>query len=297
MIPLLGVILLRFAYCRFWAALGGPGMWRTLFGVTFLVILGCGPETKTPSKSETPKAEAPDLGQSFEQATRSSDDPPKDAPKPVDQTITKKSAFKVVEQVKEVWPKISLTDASGKPRPIRVRMETSLGPIVLELRPDWAPNHVRNFLALTRVGYFDGLRVERITQMETPQGPRVSWLEAGCPLGDGKIPSGSIGYWLRDEKVPAEATGEGLVGACRDGPADSGATRFFLSLQSQRAEGDDRTFFGRVVQGMEIVRKISLRPVIVLEDEPPGSYSPETPVEILRVVEEVVNPGATPSKP
>jgi ABC-type ATPase involved in cell division len=48
---------------------------------------------------------------------------------------------------------------------------------------------------------------------------------------------------------------------------------------------------------MEIVRKISLRPVIVLEDEPPGSYSPETPVEILRVVEEVVNPGATPSKP
>ena len=148
----------------------GPGMFRILLVLCLLPLLGCGPDKKPDQKAEKPEAALLDLGQSFEQATRSAEDPPKDAPKPVDRTMTKKSAFKLVEQVKEIWPKISLTDAAGKPRPIRVRIETSLGPIVLELRPDWAPNHVRNFLALARVGYFDGLRVERITQMETPQG-------------------------------------------------------------------------------------------------------------------------------
>ncbi len=268
-------------------------MWRILLGFT-LVGLGCGPAKQV----DPPKpAQSLDLGQSFDNATRSADDPPQDVQKPADRTLTKKPTYKVVEQVKEVWPKVLLTDSSGKPRPIRARIETSMGGIVVELRPDWAPNHVRNFLALARLGYYDGLRIDRIIQMETEKGSVVSWIEGGCPLGEGKNPSGSIGYWLRDEKGPATLNGEGLFGACREGTADSGATRFFLSLQPNRAEGDDRTFFGRVVEGMEVVRKISLRPFIILEDEPPGSHSPETPVEILRVVEEGLPPELIPPKP
>lgn len=257
-------------------------MWRILLGFT-LLGLGCGPEKQATLPKPTPITL--DLGQSFDKATRSAEDPPQDVQKPADRTLTKKPSYKLVEQVKELWPKVGLTDASGKARPIRVKIETSLGEIVLELQPDWAPNHVRNFLVLARLGYYDGLRMDRIIQMETEKFPVVSWIEGGCPLGEGKNPSGSIGYWLRDEKTPANLSGEGLLGACREGSPDSGATRFFLSLQPNRAEGDDRTFFGRVVEGMEVVRKISLRPLIILEDEPPGSHSPETPVEILRVVE------------
>ncbi len=269
-------------------------MGRILLGF-ILFGLGCGPQKQVGQPKPPPLVL--DLGQPFDQATRSAEDPPEEVQKPADRTLTKKPTYQLVERVKEVWPKVLLTDSSGKPRPIRARIETSVGAIVVELRPDWAPNHVRNFLSLAQIGYYDGLRMDRIQQRETEKGSVVSWIEGGCPLGEGKNPSGSIGYWLRQEKGPATIDGEGLMGSCLEGSPDSGATRFFLSIQPNRAEGDDRTFFGKVVEGMEVVRKISLRPFIILEDEPPGSHAPETPVEILRVVEVGAPPEQTPPLP
>lgn len=99
-------------------------MWRILLGFT-LLGLGCGPEKQATLPKPTPITL--DLGQSFDKATRSAEDPPQDVQKPADRTLTKKPTYKLVEQVKELWPKVGLTDASGKARPIRVKIETSLG--------------------------------------------------------------------------------------------------------------------------------------------------------------------------
>jgi hypothetical protein len=44
----------------------------------------------------------------------------------------------------------------------RAVLETSLGEIGIELFPDRAPNHVRNFLRLAQAGVFDGMAFHRV---------------------------------------------------------------------------------------------------------------------------------------
>ena len=46
----------------------------------------------------------------------------------------------------------------------RVTLETTLGPITLELRPDKAPEHVRNFLRLAQAGVYDGTAFHRVVR-------------------------------------------------------------------------------------------------------------------------------------
>lgn len=267
--------------------------------LVFLAAVGCGEGPK--EKKDLPKldqeavpGDGPGYQTSFGQATLSADNPPPQAPRPFDQTMTKKAGFKVVDEVKKAWPTIRLTGEDGKPNHPKVHLETSEGVIVIEIRPEWAPNHARNFLALVRTGYYDGLRIEKIIQFQTQEGARVAQIEAGCPVGQGNVPAGSLGYWVRDDGPTADGKGdkspqgEGLVGFCQDSNPDSAATRFFLSTQKLPPNGVGRSFFGQVVQGMEIVRKISVKPVIVFEDEPPGSHSPETPIEIRRAWEDRV---------
>ena len=47
------------------------------------------------------------------------------------------------------------TIASGRYFP----MKTTLGTIRIEMEPDWAPDHVRNFLMLTETGWYNGTAV------------------------------------------------------------------------------------------------------------------------------------------
>ena len=54
-----------------------------------------------------------------------------------------------------------------------VLLQTSRGPMLLELRPDLAPNHVRNFLDLAYAGFYDGTQFHRVSPNFMVQG--------GCP--------------------------------------------------------------------------------------------------------------------
>lgn len=153
----------------------------------------------------------------------------------------------------------------------RVKIETSLGAILIELRPDKAPKTCENFLKLAKQGFYDGLIFHRVIPNFMIQG--------GDPAGNG---TGGPGY-----TVPAEITDlkhtTGAVATARIGDeynptrASSGSQFFITVAPVPRLDGG-YTVFGYVVEGQEVANKISLV-------ERDGSDKPLTPVKILKMTE------------
>src|SRR5207245_467740 len=104
-------------------------------------------------------------------------------------------------------------------------LETDLGMIEIELFPEAAPNHVRNFIALAQAGYYDGLPLHRSLRGQVAE-QTLAYLEGGCPLGTGEFGFGSIGYWLKPEISPTLTHEEGSVGAVHGDIAESAACKF-----------------------------------------------------------------------
>jgi peptidyl-prolyl cis-trans isomerase B (cyclophilin B) len=253
-----------------------------------LFIFGCGKRTppeptqateKTEKKTSKPVDER--FQQPFTMATRT--DPPEDW-QPVEKTMTGKSVGKLYEEIKEKWDSVRLTGKDGQPLSLVAKLETDLGPIEITLRPDLAPNHVRNFLALVHVGYYDGLVFERqVTQsLETKPDDKLRYIEAGCPVGTGDPRVGSLGYWLKPE-ITKNATHEvGAVGACHEREADTAACKFYITLSEAPYLDETYTIFGKVTKGLDVAQKIYQRPVRSDDSNPEGDR-PVKPVVIKRV--------------
>jgi cyclophilin family peptidyl-prolyl cis-trans isomerase len=237
-----------------------------------------------------PKAPVePRFRQSFAGATRA--EPPPDC-RPPDTTLTGKSTGKLCTEVIRAWDSIPLVDEDGKPLFYRAALETKLGSIEITLRPDLAPNHVRNFIALARAGYYDGLLFEQIVRQQSADQPDIHLdiIEAGCPTGTeeaGFASLGSIGYWLKDEFKPEAEHEEGTVGACHGIEADTAACRFYITLCKAPQLNGNFTVFGKVTKGLDVVRTISLQPVRIEEQDTDGYHKPDKPVVIDKVTIQV----------
>jgi len=270
------------------------------------IAAGCGkkeppapaqPEAPAPAASEVKLAPQPEakatpaaapardrLHQPFAEATRDGDNPPVGAIKPPDETASGKPVFRLLEQVQKTWDQVRFVSPAGRKITYTAVVETSEGEVHIALFPELAPNHVRNFICLARAGYYDELFFDRCRHEEV-DGQVLRALEGGCPLGSGDSITGSIGYWLKDELAPAEAATheEGAVGACRGEEADSAATRFYITLDKAPFLDGNFTLFGKVVQGLDVVRRIYAQPVVAEDKGRDGARRPEMPVVIRKV--------------
>jgi peptidyl-prolyl cis-trans isomerase B (cyclophilin B) len=231
-------------------------------------------QPQQPARANTPSQ------RSFAEATRS--EPPADWPPPPDVTRAGKSVGKLYTEVVKVWDGVHFVTPAGKRVVHHAILDTEQGVVDIELRPDWAPNHVRNFVALARVGYYDGLVFERTIHQESDvqPGDKLDLIEAGCPLGTGESGTGSIGYWLKPEFNAQVHHEEGTVGACRGEEADTAGCRFYISLCKAPFLDGNYTVFGKVAGGLDVARKIFTQPV--KEDEQ-GEQRPLKPVVINKV--------------
>lgn len=271
------------------------------------VALGCGkPESATvqvePSSSpaaveptaavvQAAKAEVR-LHQTFDEATIA-DQPDQYLP---DKTLSGKSVGKLYEQVVKRWNHVSFLTGKGDKLVYTATIDTELGAIDLDLYPEHAPNHVRNFVVLAQCGYFDGLVFERTLTEQAEEDPssRIELIEGGCPLGTGNSGFGSIGYWLKPEFTEALQHEEGMVGACRSEDPDTAACRFYITLSKAPVMDGERTIFGKVSRGLDVVRRIATQPVLNTPDYPLGDR-PQKPV-VIRKVTVKVKPAATEAK-
>ena len=187
--------------------------------------------------------------------------PPDGEQKPPDVTHTGKNTVKIFETIaNDLWDKVNFSDNKGRPIRYQAIVATELGDIHIDLHGHLAPNHVRSFVCLAKAGYYDGMAfyysIDRTVVDST-----VAYIETGCPRGTAEIGSGSIGYWLRKELSGKLAHDEGVVGACLGADPESAACRFYITAAPCPMMNGEFTIFGKVTQGLDIVRLINKKEV------------------------------------
>ena len=128
----------------------------------------------------------------------------------------------------------------------QIVLETNHGKITLDMLSDVAPGHVKNMLALTKIGYYDGLGFHRIIKGFMIQG--------GCPEGTG---TGGPGYTIKAEFNRTKHE-PGVLSMARTNEPDSGGSQFFICLEPVAHLDGQYTAFGKTADAasLAVVKKI-----------------------------------------
>ena len=132
----------------------------------------------------------------------------------------------------------------------RAVLETSLGNITLELFPERAPNHVRQFLRLAASGVYEGTAFHRIARGFVIQGGFMPTRRE--PLDERQQ---SYVRMLQPEFNDTQHD-RGIVSMARGDDPASATSSFFIVLARTPALDRQYTVFGRVVGGMDVVEKM-----------------------------------------
>ncbi|MEK9644540.1 MAG: peptidylprolyl isomerase [Alphaproteobacteria bacterium] len=123
-------------------------------------------------------------------------------------------------------------------------LETKDGRVVIEMRPDLAPQHVARIKELVRAKFYDGLTFHRVID--------GFMVQTGDPNGDGTGGSG--------QKLPPEFSSEkhvrGIVSMARAANPASADSQFFIMLGDSEWLDNKYTVWGKVTSGMEHVDAI-----------------------------------------
>ena len=130
--------------------------------------------------------------------------------------------------------------------------DTTEGRFKIKLFDDKAPRTVQNFVDLaegTKTGkpFYDGLIFHRVIPDFMIQG--------GCPEGSGR---GGPGYKFADEfHASLRHTRPGILSMANSGPGTNGS-QFFVTVAATPWLDNRHSIFGEVVEGYDVVEKISL---------------------------------------
>jgi len=129
------------------------------------------------------------------------------------------------------------------------QVQTNHGTFTVELFEDRAPKTTGNFIDLADKGFYDGVIFHRIIDGFMIQG--------GDPTGTGR---GGPGYSIPDEFHPElKHAGEGILSMANAGP-NTGGSQFFVTLDATHWLDGKHAVFGKVVEGIEVVRAIGSTP-------------------------------------
>lgn len=121
------------------------------------------------------------------------------------------------------------------------------GNIVLELFAKDVPIAVSNFVYLSQKGYYDGCTFHRVLPNFVAQG--------GDPTGTGTGgPGYSFGLEITEHKHVA-----GAISMANTGRPNSNGSQFFICFQAQPNLDGKYSVFGQVIEGMDVLNKITPR--------------------------------------
>jgi cyclophilin family peptidyl-prolyl cis-trans isomerase len=150
----------------------------------------------------------------------------------------------------------------------KVVLETSLGAITIDVLPDRAPNHVRQFLRLAQSGVYDGTAFHRLVKGFVIQG--------GFMPTRREPPDERQQTYIRTLQPEFNDTlhERGTVSMARGDDPASATSSFFIVLARTPALDKRYTVFGRVSAGLDVVEKIEAQPV--------DGETPVTRIEVTR---------------
>ncbi len=140
-----------------------------------------------------------------------------------------------------------------------VRLETTLGAVRIELRPDKAPITVNNFLTYVQEKFYDGLIFHRVMPNFIIQ---TGGFQPGMVYREPTHPA------IKNEADNGLTNERGAVAMARAYPVDSAASQFFINMvDNPRLDhhGPDPgdfgyAVFGKVIEGMNVMEKMSFIP-------------------------------------
>jgi peptidyl-prolyl cis-trans isomerase A (cyclophilin A) len=130
------------------------------------------------------------------------------------------------------------------PDVFQVNLDTSKGPVVIEVHRDWAPIGTDHFYALVKTGFYDGDRFFRVVRNFVVQfgvngDPQVNRLWSNLNLPDDPV---------------KQHNARGTISYATRGP-NTRSTQVFINLKDNRDALDGSGFapFGKVTSGMDVV--------------------------------------------
>jgi peptidylprolyl isomerase len=119
------------------------------------------------------------------------------------------------------------------------------GRIVIEMRPDLAPNHIERIKMLAREKFYDGVVFHRVIEGFMAQ--------TGDPTGTGM---GGSTYPDLEQEFTNTPYVRGTIGMARTNDPNSANSQWFICFQDCGFLNGEYTVWGKVVEGMDIVDQI-----------------------------------------
>jgi len=127
-------------------------------------------------------------------------------------------------------------------------IETSMGSIKVELYPDKMPITTENFIKLANDGFYNGLVFHRVVKGFVIQ-------------GGGYYPNGTMKHSpygpIKLETNPDVTHVDGAISMARTSDPNSATSQFFICDGPQHFLDGQYAAFGKVVDGMDVVRAIA----------------------------------------
>ncbi|SFI21501.1 peptidyl-prolyl cis-trans isomerase A (cyclophilin A)/peptidyl-prolyl cis-trans isomerase B (cyclophilin B) [Nitrosomonas sp. Nm34] len=163
--------------------------------------------------------------------------------------------------------------------PPKIRINTNLGPIIVELYPEKAPKTVKNFLNYVNEGFYNGTIFHRVIPNFMIQGGGFDQSLTQKPT---KQP-------IENEAANGLKNEIGTIAMARTNQPHSATAQFFINVANNSflnhtaptIQGYGYTVFGKVTEGMEVVNKIATTPT-----GPKGMFASDVPKNTI-VIESI----------
>ena len=142
----------------------------------------------------------------------------------------------------------ALEDVDFAQNDYQIEFQTNMGRILLDLYPDVAPEHCRNIIGLTKIGFYNGIKFHRVIKNFV--------IQVGCPFGNG---TGGPGYTI-DAEFNSKPHEPGVLSMARTNDPNSAGSQFFVCTARVPHLDNQYTVFGKTADqdSLDIVMEMGI---------------------------------------